>query len=159
MSWNQRVIICCSSLVLFGFVGCAKHVRIKIDPSLRPITAMASPGDTLQWAAATPSESFAVHWQQGLCQQGTPDPIPASYGKPAGCIVGPQNFQPADTAIEYTYTLEGNGGREAARAPGAGGGNPPTVYTVAIGPRHCPSCLNKLPTNPPPPPHPPQPPQ
>jgi hypothetical protein len=37
---------------------------------------MVSPGDTLQWSAATPSESFAVRWQQGLCQKGTPIRFP-----------------------------------------------------------------------------------
>lgn len=155
MRWNRRVMVCCSSLVLFGLAGCAKHVKIKIgDRTLAPITGTSSPGDTLEWVAVSPGESFSIHWQEGLCKQGTPNPIPASYGNPARCVVAApnpkqappqtpqqaapqaqpapqQNPPPPSTSTEYTYTIEGTKDGKPFTSPD---------YTVSVGPHGCHIC-------------------
>jgi hypothetical protein len=131
MKWNRRFIVCGSAVALLTFAGCKKIVRITVDQSLAPITATTSPGETLEWVADQPGESFDVSWQPGLCQNGTLNPIPASYGKPAMCTVAPQHFTEPDTMIPYTYVLSGNVKGRPFQSP---------KYKMAVGPGGCKSC-------------------
>ena len=131
MRWNRRFIVCCSSLVLFSFAGCKKVVKINVDQSLAPFTATSSPGQTLEWVATSPGKSFGVSWQPGLCEKGTPNPIPASYGKPAVCTVAPQTFGPEEQPITYTYSLEGNVDGKPFHGP---------EFSVMVAPRPCRHC-------------------
>jgi hypothetical protein len=118
-------------LVLFGCAGCKKIVKINVDQSLAPLTANTSPGKTVEWVATASGENFSVFWQPGLCEKDTPNPIPASYGKPAVCTVASQSFQNEDKSITYTYTLEGNVDGKPFRSP---------EYKMRVGPGGCPHC-------------------
>lgn len=129
MKWNRRLIICSSSVAFFAFAGCKKIVRITVDQSLAPITA--SPGETLEWIAGQSGETFDVFWQPGLCQNGTPNPISASYGKPAMCTVAPQTYGYGNQSITYTYSFEGTVNGKRSHSP---------EYKMAVGPRGCKSC-------------------
>jgi hypothetical protein len=131
MRGNRLFIVCCSSLFLFGFAGCKKIATINVDQSLAPLTATTSPGKTLEWVPIAPGETFDVSWQPGLCQKDTPNPIPASYGKPAVCIVAPQTYGSDKQWITYTYSFEGNVDGKPFRSP---------KYKMAVGPRGCKSC-------------------
>ena len=148
MRWNRRFIVFCSSLVLLGLTACKKVVKINVDQSLAPLSAITEPGKSLEWVALTPGESFDVNFESGLCTQKSP--IRASYGNPAICTVAPQTFGPQRQPIRYTYSIEGNGpGTAASPLPGPprpGGAPPPSPppppmqYSVLVGPVHCPYC-------------------
>lgn len=130
MKWNRRFIVCGSSVALVAFAGCCKKiVRITVDQSLAPITA--APGETLEWIAGQPGETFDVFWQAGLCQNGTPNPISASHEKPAKCTVAPQTYGSGNQSITYTYSFEGNAGGKRRHSP---------EYKMAVGPRGCTHC-------------------
>lgn len=131
MRWNHRFIVCCSSLVLFGFAGCKKVIKINVDRSLAPPIATTAPGETLEWVATESGETFDVVFQAGLCTQTSP--IRATYGHSALCTVATQTFGLSKQPIlYYTYHLESpvDAGR-VLRGP---------EYKVAIGPGHCPHC-------------------
>jgi hypothetical protein len=147
MRLNRLFIVCCSSLMLMGFAGCKKVVKIKVDQSLAPLSAVTHPGETLEWAASADGESFEVNFESGLCTQKSP--IRASYGNPAVCTVARQNFGPEKRPILYTYSIEGNVPGAAIRSapatplpspPPPGPPPPGTLYHVLVGPRGCPSC-------------------
>ncbi len=131
MRSTRLFIACCSSLVILGFAGCKKIVTINVDQSLAPLTATTSPGQTLEWVAVTRGETFNVSWQPGLCQKNTLNPIPASYGKPAICIVAPQVFGPDKHPITYTYSFDGEVDGQPTHSP---------KYKMAVGPGGCRSC-------------------
>ena len=147
MRWNRRFIVCCSSLVLLGFTACKKVVKINVDQSLAPLSAITEPGKSLEWVALAPGESFDVNFESGLCTQKSP--IHATYGNPAICTVAQQTFGPQRQPIRYTYSIEGSRPEAAASrltAPPQSGGAPPptapspTPYSVLVGPGHCPHC-------------------
>jgi len=114
-----------------GLLGLGYGCYMAVDQALAPITATTSPGQTLEWVAGAPGETFDVSWQPGLCQNGTPNPIPASYEKPARCTVAPQQFAKPDTLIVYTYVLNGIVEGKPYRS---------LQYKMAVGPGGCKSC-------------------
>jgi hypothetical protein len=132
MRRNRLFSVCCSSLLLLAFAGCKKIVKIQVDQSLAPITATTVAGATLEWTAAGRGESFDVSWQDGLCQKGTPNPIHASYGKPAICRVASQTFGSDKQPIIYTYSFDGKANGKPCPRP---------EYKMAVGPGGCRSCL------------------
>jgi hypothetical protein len=144
MRWNRLFVVCCSSIIFFSFVGCKqKVVRINIinvDHSLTPLSAMAAPGQTLEWVAMASDDSFDVVFDSHLCTQKSP--IHASYKKPALCTIAPQNFGPDKQPIVYTYGLQG-------KVDGKPINDPPNPVLVVPGnckecpsfaPAHCSYC-------------------
>jgi hypothetical protein len=129
MRWNRLFTVCCSSLILMGFAGCKKVVKIDVDRSLAPLSATTAPGETLEWVATAPDETFDVVFDSGLCTQKSP--IHASYGKSAVCTVGPQTFGPEKRQLLYTYSFEGDVGGKPFSSP---------KYMVRVAPGHCPHC-------------------
>jgi hypothetical protein len=146
MRWNRVFIVCCSSILFFSFAGCKekeKVIRINIvhvDQSLKPLSAIAAPGRTLQWVAMASGDSFDVVFQSGLCTQKSP--IHASYRKPAECTIAPQDFGRDKRPILYTYSLKGEVNGKPLEDPDY----PILVapdhcdYCQLVGPRNCPHC-------------------
>jgi hypothetical protein len=140
MRLNRLFIACYSSLILIGIAGCPKNVQqvkqkvveIEVDSSLAPITPAPPPGNIVEWVVTTPGESFAVSWQQGLCDKNTPNPIPASYGHPAMCTIGPQTFTKQQPVLDYTYCFQG-------KTPDGKPRESPK-YMMRVGPGGCPHC-------------------
>jgi hypothetical protein len=126
---NRGLIVCWGSIVLFSLAGCKKVIRINIDPSLAPLSAIATPRATLEWVATSPDESFDVVFDSGLCIQKSP--IHASYRQPAVCVVAPQQFSPGNQLIFYDYSAKGVVNGKPIQGP---------KERVAIGPRGCPGC-------------------
>lgn len=91
---------------------------------------MTVPGATLEWVATSPNESFDVVFDAGLCTQKSP--LHATYGRPAVCVVAPQQFGPGNELIYYDYNTEGVINGKPISGP---------KERVAIGPRGCPGCL------------------
>lgn len=129
MRWNRLFIVCCSSLLFLSFAGCKKVVRIKVNRTLAPVSATATPGATLEWVALSPGEEFDVKVDSGLCTQKSP--LHASYGHPATCIVPPQQFGPGNEPNYYNYSIDGT----VDGTPFHG-----SNQVVSIGPKHCPGC-------------------
>src|SRR5882757_8323435 len=90
MKFNRPFIVFCSPIILMGFAGCKKVIKINVDRTLAPPVATTAPGETLEWVATEPGETFDVVFQAGLCTQTSP--IRATYGHPALCTVAAQNF-------------------------------------------------------------------
>jgi hypothetical protein len=128
MRWNRLCIGCCSLIMLVGLAGCRKVVKIDVDQSLAPLLTVVS-GQTLEWFATAPDQSFTVDFASGLCTQKSP--IAASYGHPAVCTVAKQNFGSGQQPIFYTYVYEGTLHGKPIRSP---------IYRVAIGPGGCRYC-------------------
>jgi hypothetical protein len=130
MRWNRLFIVCCSSVILFSFAGCKKVIQINVEPSLAPLSAIATPGKTLQWVATASGESFDVVFDSGLCTQKSP--IHASYRKPAVCTIAPQTLggEKGPTTI-YTYSIEGNVDGRPFHGP---------KYNIMVGPARCKYC-------------------
>ena len=127
MRWNRVCIACCSLIILVGLAGCRKAVRIDVDQSLAPSLTAVS-GQTLEWIATAPDQSFTVDFDSGLCTQKSP--ISASYGHPAVCTVAKQDFA-SGKPIFYTYFYEGTVDGKPVRSP---------KYRLAIGPGSCRFC-------------------
>jgi hypothetical protein len=143
MRWNRLFVVCCSSIIFFSFAGCKeKVVRINVihlDQSLTPLSAIAAPGETLEWVATASDESFDVVFASGLCTQKSP--IHASYRKPAVCTIAPQNFERDKRPIVYTYSLEGKvDGKPLDDPKYPVLVTPPDHCPFCVGPRICPHC-------------------
>ena len=104
MRFNRLFIACCSSLILTGFAGCRKIVRINVDPNLAPIVAYTAPDRRLEWVATAPGQSFDVIFEAGLCTEKSP--IHATYEHPAVCTVAKQKFTDKQPIL-YSYNLQG----------------------------------------------------
>jgi hypothetical protein len=131
MSWNRLFIVCCSLIILFNFAGCKKvvEVRINVDPDLTLVSAIAAPGESLEWVATASDESFDVVFDSGLCTQKSP--IHATYKNPAVCTIAPQTFEREKRSITHTYRLEGNVDGKPFRSPN---------YSIVVVPKPCPHC-------------------
>lgn len=128
MTSNRTFIIFCSSLFLMGLAGCSRTTQVEVGPALVPM-ASAAPGDTVEWVATAPGESFDVVFQSGLCTQASP--IHATYEHPALCTVAKQSFESKTVPILYTYHFEGVRDGRPVRSPD---------YQASIGPGGCPHC-------------------
>ena len=128
MRWNRLCMGYCSLFILAGLAGCRKIVRIDVDQSLAPSLTAVS-GETLEWVATAPDQSFTVDFDSGLCTQ--KGPITASYGHPATCTVAKQHFGSGQQLIVYSYFYESTVHGKPKRSP---------KYMIAIGPGSCRHC-------------------
>jgi hypothetical protein len=129
MRFKRLSIACYSSLLLIGFAGCKKIVKVDVDEkTLAPLISTPPPGGTLEWTAMAQGESFDVSFEPGLCTQKSP--LHATYEHPAVCTIAPQAFKGDNQAIFYTYEISGN----------VEGKPTHMTYRAAVGPGGCPHC-------------------
>ena len=122
-------IVCCCLTALIGLSGCRKVIRIDVDQSLAPSTAVTAPGQTLEWVATSAGESFTVVPDPGLCAESSS--LDASYDRPAKCKVARQTFGSDKQPIAYGYFFEGHVHGKPTRSP---------KYMVRVGPGSCTHC-------------------